>query len=296
MKSQISFCGWRVADQRRPARGFTLIELLVVIAIIAILASMLLPALSKSKTKAQGVSCLNNGKQLMLAWQMYLHDNNDRIVIALHGGAAMNGVGDPVLGKGWVSGWLNWVGSTDNTNVDFLISEQWAKLGAYAAKSKNIFKCPADVYLGPAQRTLGWKERVRSFSGNIGVGAGNAETGPWDQIYQHYTKSTQFIYPGPAQTWVFVDEHPDSMNDAGFFNPKGYIWVDMPAAYHNGACGFAFADGHSEIHKWKGSLTRAREREVRYTDGGDMPALLGGGLRDIDIQWIMSHAGTKARF
>jgi prepilin-type processing-associated H-X9-DG protein len=232
----------------------------------------------------------------MLAWQMYLHDNNDRIVIALHGGAAMNGVGDPVLGKGWVSGWLNWGASTDNTNVDFLISEQWAKLGQYAAKSKNIFKCPADVYLQTSQRALGWKERVRSFSGNIGVGAGNAETGPWDAIYQHYTKSTQFIYPGPAQTWVFVDEHPDSMNDAGFFNPRGYIWVDMPAAYHNGACGFAFADGHSEIHKWKGSLTRPREREVKYTDGGDMPALLGGGLKDIDIQWMMGHAGTKARF
>jgi len=278
-------------------RGFTLIELLVVIAIIAILAAMLLPALSKAKTKAQGISCLNNGKQMMVAWHMYLHDNNDRIVISLHGGEAMGGAGDPTLGVGWVEGWLDWGARQDNTNVDFLTSEKFAKLGLYVGKSKNIFKCPADVYLSSAQRNLGWTARVRSFSGNIGVGDGNATGGPWDTIYQHYTKYSQMTYPGPAQTWVFLDEHPDSINDAGFFNPHPTgSWVDMPATYHNGACGFALADGHSEIHKWRTSMTKQRARAVLYTDGSDMPGALGGGANDPDIRWMVYHGGTRSPY
>jgi prepilin-type N-terminal cleavage/methylation domain-containing protein/prepilin-type processing-associated H-X9-DG protein len=290
----------RAGDSARGA--FTLIELLVVIAIIAILAAMLLPALSKAKQKTQGTYCMNNAKQMMVAWHMYLHDNADRIVVALHGGSARNGgpnapavYGDPIWGIGWVEGWLDWTGNTDNTNLNFLINDKCARLAPYIAKSKNVFKCPADNFIGAQQRPLGWT-RCRSFSGNIGVGAGNAESGPWDNIYQHYQKASEMSYPGPANTWVFVDEHPDSINDAGCFNPRGFLWVDMPAAYHNGACGFAFADGHSEIHKWRSTLTKTREKQVLYTDGGDMPALLGGGATDIDIRWMVSHGGTKQPF
>ncbi len=282
----------RPSLHRLRPHGFTLIELLVVIAIIAILAAMLLPALTKAKQKTQGISCLNNTKQLMLCWQMYLHDNNDKIVIALHGGGAMGGAGSPTLGVGWVEGWLDWSLSSDNTNIDFLINDRWARLAPYVAKSKNVFKCPADSYLSIQQRNAGWTARVRSLSGNIGVGDGNATDGPWDTIYKHYTKASQFLYPGAAQTWVFLDEHPDSINDAGFFNPRNAGWVDMPATYHNGACGFSFADGHSEIHKWRQSLTKPRARAVLFTNGADMPGILAPAAGDADIHWLSYHGGT----
>lgn len=277
------------------ARAFTLIELLVVIAIIAILAAMLLPALSKAKLKTQGIYCINNLKQLMLGWQMYTHDNNDNLVYALHGAGAQGGAGYTLPGTskhvyGWVEGWLDWSTSTDNTNINFLVNEKYALLANYVGRSKNVFKCPADNYASGPQHALGWQTRCRSLSGNILVGEGNYEDGPTDPIYKHLKKMTDFIYPPPVDNWVFVDEHPDSINDAGFFNPHQTQWVDVPATYHNGACGFSFADGHAEIHKWKGSLATGRARQVLFvTYGGEINAKTG----DPDVVWLSYRAGRK---
>src|SRR6516164_565773 len=279
------------SQQRR--KGFTLIELLVVIAIIAILAAMILPSLSKAKQKTQGVYCMNNTRQLMIAWSMYAHDAGDKLVPSFHGGDAQGGNFDPTIGPGWVEGWEDWTTSTDNTNLNFLISDKYSRLAQYIAKQKNIFKCPADTYLATSQRALGWKERCRSLSGNIGIGEGNAEGGPWDTAYRHIKKYSQFSYPGPDGTWVFVDEHPDSINDSGFFNPHAWSWADMPSAYHNGACGFSFADGHAEIHKWKQSMGGPRALAVKYTDGSDMPGLLAPKSGDVDIRWMNFHAGRN---
>ncbi|HEX5222750.1 MAG TPA: prepilin-type N-terminal cleavage/methylation domain-containing protein [Verrucomicrobiae bacterium] len=273
--------------------AFTLIELLVVIAIIAILAAMLLPALSKAKIKAQAIQCMNNTKQLMVAWQLYNVDNLDKIVMSFHGPAARGGAiaSDPKQAP-WAVGWLDWGVDPDNTNTLFLTEDRFARLGKYVGKNANIFHCPADKFVSPPQRNRGWPHRARSYSGNVGIGEGNAERdgGPWDSaMYKHIRKTSEFIYPGPSETWVFLDEHPCSINDSGFFNPYVAQWTDQPASYHNGAAGFSFADGHSEIHKWVASLSTAQAKAVdtSYTGVTAKPVVRG----DKDLSWMCYRAG-----
>jgi prepilin-type processing-associated H-X9-DG protein len=132
---------------------------------------------------------------------------------------------------------------------------------------------------------------VRSISGNIGIGDGNAETGPFDPIYKHIKKASDFIFPSPSETWVYLDEHPDSINDAGFFNPHQSNWVDQPANYHNAAAGFAFADGHSEIHRWTGSLAAPVAIRVRFASVVNAVGRQG----DPDLAWMTYHAGRVSQ-
>ena len=280
-------------NENKAHRAFTLIELLVVIAIIAILAAMLLPVLSKAKQRTQAVFCMNNTKQLMIAWLAYTHDFNDNIVYALHGGGAQNGAGYLFNGQiihGWAEGWLDWTAATDNTNTQWLTDDTHAKLAPYLTKAKGVFKCPADDFMSSVQTPLGWPGRCRSVSGDICLGQGNVAAGPIGSIYAHCIKMSDVKIPGPTDTWAFLDEHPDSINDPAFFPPESETeFVDVPATYHNYACGFAFCDGHSEIHKWQGSL-RAVAQVPRAVPGYEINFLTTSDSRDPDIYWLSYHS------
>ena len=248
--------------------AFTLIELLVVIAIIAILAAMLLPALSRAKCRAQSIACMSNGKQIGLAWLMYADDHESKLANAFD----------------WTPGWLNYSGTPDNTNRDYLRN---GLLGPYL-KSVGVYKCPADRSLSfgrtgdPRVRSISMSQMIRTWSD------GHSTSPPW----RIFGKSSEMTGPQPSHLWVFIDENPDSVNDAAFAVVMGVpsrppsIWQDGPATHHCGGCGFSFADGHSEIKKWKDGRTTTGLMATTYN------ATFRYGLpqaNNPDIAWIQER-------
>jgi prepilin-type N-terminal cleavage/methylation domain-containing protein/prepilin-type processing-associated H-X9-DG protein len=281
-------------DRRHSVSAFTLIELLVVIAIIAILAALLLPALAKAKAKAQGIGCLSNTKQLALAWHLYNDDFNDRVANN-YGVEETVAAIDAKVFDNWVNNVMTW-GASGSTRDKSNTNNAWVAngvLGKYTSAAINVYKCPADIYLSPAQRNAGWTKLNRSLSmnsifGRFSMGADPTARGlNWGfPQYRQFLKTTQV--PRPAKTWLFIDEHPDSINDGYFINnPELFQWQDIVACYHNGACGFSFADGHSEIKKW-------RSRTSKYTAvlfTKDPPRMAFDTAGMVDYNWYRERTG-----
>jgi len=295
-----------VKTSRSSSRAFTLIELLVVIAIIAILAALLLPALASAKAKAHGIACLNNLRQIQLAWILYAEGNDGAVPAAEDDQSSKNQVGSRPGTMGtaaWVSGWLNFsANNRENTNVLLLIHPQHARLAPYQP-SPGVYKCPADKSTvtvdGRSHR------RVRSVSMNQALGGrpwhaqgGFPKTGFWLPAppYRTFQKLAGMNNPEPSRLFVLIDEHPDSINGGGFAvrmvesdRMHEARIIDYPASHHNGSGTLSFADGHSEFRKWIDARTTP---PVRYNN----QLQLNKNCRDNpDMLWLAERTSSRIR-
>ena len=260
--------------------GFTLVELLVVVAVIGILAALLFPVLSQGKQNAQQVYCLNNGRQMMTAMTLYVGDSKDFF-------PPNPDDGNTIPGHNWCSGNAG-QGDPQEFNPDVLKDTTRSLLVPYLGGNIGVFHCPGDKRMGtyqgsnpgmmgktiPAARTFsmnqavgticatfeqtrytGWSNSQHGGSPTLsvnGICLDNQKTHHRDSPWLTYGKLASIRDPSPAMLWVLVDEDVKGLNDAAFaFGMESPFWFDAPGTYHNGGCGFAFADGHSESHRWQ---------------------------------------------
>jgi len=276
------FCGPR----RETNLAFTLVELLVVVAVIALLASMLGPAVTKAKARVQSIQCLNNKRLLAIGWFLYAEDHDGKL--------CPNRIRSS---DSWVRGVLDFDNTNpDNTNILYLVDARYAKIGPYAPSDAS-FKCPSDrSTLRHSGRS---HPRVRSVAMNYAVGAdeqpGQLAFAIGSMVYR---KSADIV--NPANLWILMDEHPDSIDDGRFVvdcehrQGKAQL-ISVPANYHNGAATVSFADGHSEIHKWQDPGTKLENKYcgciAHYSDNGHFTTVPDS----LDVAWLQERTSSKLK-
>jgi prepilin-type N-terminal cleavage/methylation domain-containing protein len=280
---------WLAAKQERRRNGFTLIELAVVLATLALLAAMLLPALAQTRQNSQVIECLANQRQLAVAWMMYARDNNDKLVpvgstMDQPASFAENPLTDPQLQPGgslaqFCPGNLQSAAMTAGPYYT-----NWIKAGLIYPYVQNIavYKCPADLSRQPyGASPIFAKYSDRTYSVNCYVGGMQW----WDTNYKLYRKLSDMNRPGPAHTWVFIEESPASIDDCYFAldpaNPT--LWYNSPAVLHGNWSVMTYADGHSEAHRWM-DANMISDVNPQVPPGCNVPADPHSG----DLAWLFS--------
>jgi type II secretory pathway pseudopilin PulG len=270
--------------------GFTLLELLLIVGVLALLLSVMIPGMSKSVLTSRAFQCLNNNRQLCNAWRMYADDNRDRIVYASDDGT---GTSNPLNQYAWTSSHMdfnpnnrgNW-----DTNYDIAVRPLWP----YTGRNASIYKCPSDQSYVVVSG-LGSRPRVRSMSMNLYLGGfAGTDGAPFVTPYRIYLKTTDLTSPGPAKTFVFLDQRSDAINWGNFFvsmagyyppNPAAYEFQDLPGMYHDLGAGFSLADGHTELHRWTDPRTTPLVNPLQPIDPFPIPS-----PGNADVAWLQDHA------
>ncbi|MCW5558115.1 MAG: type II secretion system protein [Verrucomicrobiae bacterium] len=263
--------------------AFSLPELLVVLAVIGLLASLLLPGVMRTRGKGHDVACRNHLRQLAIATQLYTADSQGLLPYNLGAADTKNSVKYGGY-RNWANNVLSWELDEDNTNTLWLAR---GGLGPYLGGVAEVFRCPVDRVVSDLQHDAGWTRRVRSFSMNAMIG--NAGEFSYEGRNVNNPGHTQFFkeadVPAPARIFVFIEEHPDSINDGYFLNRLGQReWFDLPASWHAGSANLTFADGHAESRRWVSATTRPPPRP----DAARLPLAVASGL-DADFDWLMER-------
>jgi prepilin-type N-terminal cleavage/methylation domain-containing protein/prepilin-type processing-associated H-X9-DG protein len=297
-RAEVSFCSrmslvpsgfpWIRNDRTRSFAAFSLIELLVVCAVLGILASLLWPALHTATSKAQSVYCLGNSRQLTLGWLMYAEEEQ--------GWLCPNGPGPK---REWVEGVMDFgSGSTDNTNTLYLADPQFAKLAAYV-KNPSVYHCSADRSVVPMNHQR--LPRVRSVAMSEAVGKDAVFLTPANTAWRVYHKQSELTSPSPSDLWVFIEQHPDSIDDGIFAVDCGSQnnwaqWIDFPAYAHNRSSSLGFADGHAELRAW---LAADSTPPVRYCGCLSHYASHGNythAPNSPDLAWLQARTSSKRTY